>query len=290
MTDSHNYPSSANIHRETLPNGITVLVFERPGSQSVTIEGYLPAGALAETPELSGLANYTAVSLMRGSQQYSFDDIYEKLESVGAELGFSSGYHLTSFSAQSLAEDADLVLDLLADVMRQPVFPEPLLNQLKGQIITGLQMRANDTQQMASRTLRELIYPNHPYGRSQTGSLQTVPALSIADVQQFHTNYYGPNGLVICFVGALTPAQAVAKVSQTGLGIFEIELAIVGPGERVIEDALGALLVEVRAGEEERICHASRGKRRCGVTQWRGRGGLRPFFRPPRRDAAGGER
>ena len=215
MTDSHNYPSSANIHRETLPNGITVLVFERPGSQSVTIEGYLPAGALAETPELSGLANYTAVSLMRGSQQYSFDDIYEKLESVGAELGFSSGYHLTSFSAQSLAEDADLVLDLLADVMRQPVFPEPLLNQLKGQIITGLQMRANDTQQMASRTLRELIYPNHPYGRSQTGSLQTVPALSIADVQQFHTNYYGPQGLVICFVGALTPAQAVAKVSQT---------------------------------------------------------------------------
>lgn len=214
MTDSHNYPSSATIHRETLPNGITVLVYERPGAQSVMIEGYLRAGALAETPAQSGLANYTAVSLMRGSQQHSFDDIYEKLESVGAELGFSSGYHLTSFSAQSLAEDADLVLNLLASVLRQPVFPEPLLNQLKGQIITGLQMRANDTQQMASRTLREMIYPNHPYGRSQSGSLQTVPNLTVADVQQFHSNYYGPDGLVICFVGALTPAQAVAKVTQ----------------------------------------------------------------------------
>ena len=54
MTDSHNYPSSATIHRETLPNGITVLVYERPGSQSVMIEGYLPAGALAETAEQSG--------------------------------------------------------------------------------------------------------------------------------------------------------------------------------------------------------------------------------------------
>ena len=72
MTDLHNYPSSATIHRETLPNGITVLVYERPGSQSVMIEGYLQAGALAEAPEQSGLANYTAVSLMRGSQQYSF--------------------------------------------------------------------------------------------------------------------------------------------------------------------------------------------------------------------------
>ncbi len=103
MTDSHNYPSSATIHRETLPNGITVLVYERPGSQSVMIEGYLPAGALAETAEQSGLANFTAVSLMRGSQQFSFDEIYEKLESVGAELSFSSGYHLTSLSAQCLA-------------------------------------------------------------------------------------------------------------------------------------------------------------------------------------------
>jgi zinc protease len=214
MTDSYNYPSSATIHRETLPNGITVLVYERPGSQSVMIEGYLRAGALAETPAQSGLANYTAVSLMRGSQQFSFDEIYEKLESVGAELGFSSGYHLTSFSAQSLAEDVDLVLTLLASVVREPVFPEPLLNQLKGQIVTGLQMRTNDTQQMASRTLRELIYPNHPYGRSQSGSLETVPGLTIADVQQFHTNYYGPDGLVICFVGALTPAQAAAKVAD----------------------------------------------------------------------------
>ncbi|MCB8979190.1 MAG: insulinase family protein [Ardenticatenaceae bacterium] len=214
MTDSHNYPSSATIHREMLPNGITVLVYERPGSQSVVIEGYLRAGALAESPEQSGLANFTAVSLMRGSQQYSFDDIYERLEAVGAELGFSSGYHLTSFSAQSLAEDADLVLNLLASVVRQPVFPDPLLNQLKGQIITGLQMRANDTQQMASEAFRKLIYPNHPYGRSQSGSLQTVPTLTTADVQRFHTDFYGPQGMVICLVGALTPAQAVDKVNQ----------------------------------------------------------------------------
>jgi zinc protease len=74
-------------------------------------------------------------------------------------------------------------------------------------------MRTNDTQYMASQTLRELIYPNHPYGRSPNGSLQTVPALSVTDVQRFHTAYYGPQGMVICFVGALSPAQAVAKVN-----------------------------------------------------------------------------
>jgi zinc protease len=214
MTHSPNYPSSATIHREQLPNGITVLVYERPGSQSVVIEGYLRAGALAETAVNSGLASYTAVSLLRGSQNYSFDQIYESLESVGAEIAFSSGYHLTSLSAQCLTEDVDLILALLADMLRQPTFPESELIQLKGQIITGLPMRTNNTQQMASLTFRELIYPNHPYGRSQNGSLQTVPTLTPTDVQQFHASHYGPKGMVICVVGALPPAQAVAKVKQ----------------------------------------------------------------------------
>ncbi len=211
-TQTHTYPNSATIHREQLSNGITVLVYERPGSQSVVIEGYLPAGALAEAPAQSGLANYTAVSLMRGSQSFNFDQIYETLESMGAELGFSSGYHLTSFSSQCLAEDANAVLNLLASVLRQPTFPEAPLHQLKGQLVTGLQMRANDTQQMANLTFRELIYPNHPYGRSQNGSLQTVPGLTVADVQQFHASHYGPQGMVICVVGALSPSQAVALV------------------------------------------------------------------------------
>ncbi|MCP4415339.1 MAG: insulinase family protein [Chloroflexi bacterium] len=214
MINSPNYPSSETIHRERLPNGITVLVYQRSGSQSVVIEGYLRAGALAETAVKSGLASYTAVSLMRGSQNHSFDHIYEALESVGAEIGFSSGYHLTSLSAQCLAEDVDLVLNLMADVVRQPIFPEPLLAQLKGQIITGLNMRANNTQHMASTTFRKLIYPNHPYGRSANGTLTTVPTLTPSDVQQFHANHYGPKEMVICVVGALSPAQAVAKVSQ----------------------------------------------------------------------------
>lgn len=214
MINTLNYPSKATIHREQLENGITVLVYERPGAQSVVIEGYLRAGALAETAVNSGLASYTAVSLLRGSQNHSFEQIYEALESVGAELAFSSGYHLTSLSAQCLAEDTDLILNLLANVLRQPSFPEPLLTQLQGQIITGLQMRANNTQQMASLTFRELIYPNHPYGRSQNGSLQTVPDLTPADVRQFHANHYGPKGMVICVVGALSPAQAVTKVNQ----------------------------------------------------------------------------
>ena len=223
MIDTHSqtYPSSQTIHREQLPNGITVLVYERPGSQSVVLEGYMRAGALAESPAQSGMANYTAVSLMRGSQNYSFDQIYEALESVGAELAFSGGYHLTSFSAQCLAEDADLVLNVLASVLRQPTFPENLLAQLKGQIITGLQMRANNTQQMASQKFRELIYPNHPYGRSPNGSLETVPTLTPADVQQFHASHYGSYAMVIVVVGALSPAQAVAKVSQVLGGLAQ---------------------------------------------------------------------
>ena len=106
-----NYPSTQTVHREVLPNGITVLVYERFTSPSFVIEGSIHTGALAETRATAGLANFTAVSLMHGTQTHSFDQIYDELESVGADLDFSGGFHTTSISAQGLIEDFDLVLD-----------------------------------------------------------------------------------------------------------------------------------------------------------------------------------
>ncbi|MEJ2749285.1 MAG: pitrilysin family protein, partial [Anaerolineae bacterium] len=180
MLDSR-YPGPESIHRHELPNGITVLVYENFASQSVIVEGLIRAGALAETPETAGLASFTAALLMRGTQQRSFSQIYEELEAVGADLGFSSGRHTTGFAAQSLVEDLDLVLNLTAQSLRQPTFPAQQVEQVRGQILTGLAMRADSTQRMASLKFYELLYDGHPYGRSTSGYPETVINISRED-------------------------------------------------------------------------------------------------------------
>jgi zinc protease len=209
------YPGPENIHRQVLDNGIVVLVYENFAAASVVVEGYLWAGALSEGREKAGLADYVAGMLMRGTDNRSFDEIYEALESVGASLDFSAGRHVTDFSAGGLAEDLDLLLDLLADSLRNPGFPAPEVEQLRGEIMTGLQIRANDTRRMAGLRFREMLYDGHPYGYDISGYPQTIEVITREDLAQFHRRHYGPQGMAIVVVGAVEAEDAVRRVQET---------------------------------------------------------------------------
>ena len=106
----HSLPGPENIYREVLPNGITVLARSNFNSPSISMSGYLPAGSLFESNEKLGLADFVASALMRGTEKNTFDEIFNRLESVGASLGFDSGVHNTSFGGRSLTEDLPLLL------------------------------------------------------------------------------------------------------------------------------------------------------------------------------------
>jgi zinc protease len=206
------YPGPESIHRQVLANGIVTLVYENFAAASVVVEGYLRAGALAESREQAGLADFVASTLLRGTEHHSFSAIYEALESVGASLDFSAGRHVTDFSGSALAEDLDLVLDLLADALRHPTFPAEEVEQVRGEILTGLQIRANDTRQMAGLRFREMLYSEHPYGTSVYGYPETITALAPAGLVTFHRQRYGPQDMAIVIVGAVKAEDAVRRV------------------------------------------------------------------------------
>ena len=206
-------PGPEDITRYELSNGITILVRENHNSPSVIVSGYLPVGAYDERREQAGLASFTASALTRGTEHRTFEQIYEDLESVGAHAGISAGTHTTSFGAKSLVEDLPLVLDILSDVLRHPIFPEDQVEKLRGEILTDLEERNHDTRRMASLTFYELAYPpDHPYARSVTGYPETVNALSRDDLAQFLAGGYGPQGMVIVLVGAVKTTEALARV------------------------------------------------------------------------------
>jgi zinc protease len=207
------YPGPETIHRYVLDNGITLLVYENFAAESVVMDGLVRAGALGDPVEKSGLASFTAEMLMRGTENRSFDDIYEAIESIGADLDFSSGRHVTEFSTRSLSEDLDLMLSLLADSLRRPTFPAEQTDPVRGEIMASLHIRANDTGYRASRAFREMLYQEHPYGRSVDGTLETVGAITAEDMVDFHQRYYGPEGMIITMVGAVKHEEALKKVT-----------------------------------------------------------------------------
>jgi zinc protease len=207
-------PGPDDITRVVLENGITVLSRQNFNSPSVVFHGYLASGALFETDEKLGLSEFTALGLMRGTEKRDFQQIYDALESAGANLGFGSGMHTTSFSGRSLAEDLPLIVDLLAEAIRQPVFPADQIERLRAQLLTGLAIRAQDTGEMASMAFDELAYPGHPYARPEDGYPETIQAISLGDLAAFHHMHYGPRGMVIVVVGAVDPSQAVDQVRR----------------------------------------------------------------------------
>jgi zinc protease len=206
-------PGTENITRRELPNGIVMLVCENHSNQSVVISGYLSVGAYDERCEQAGLATFTASALMRGSAHRTFGQVYEELESVGASVGVGAGTYTTGFATKSLVEDLPLVLDILTDVLRHPTFPEDEVERLRGEILTDLTERPNDTRRMAGLTFHELAYPpGHPYARSIIGYVETVSGLRRDDLAQFYAGGYGPQGMAVVVVGDVKTADALAQM------------------------------------------------------------------------------
>lgn len=207
-------PGPEDIFRKVLPNGITVLTRSNFNSASVVISGYVQVGSQLDPLEKLGLAHFTALGLMRGTQTADFQTIFDRLESAGASLGFGASVHNTSFGGRCLAEDLPLLISTLADCLIQPVFPVDHMERLKTQLLTGLAVRAQDTADMAALEFDTLLFPGHPYGRPEDGYVETVKAISQPDLVEFHREYFGAQNMVIVVVGAVNPLELFDLVEK----------------------------------------------------------------------------
>ncbi len=206
------------IQRFTLSNGIQLTVQENHTSPSVVIRGHLWTGSLNDPPEQMGLARFTASAITHGTTTRTFQEINEITESVGANVFVSGGLHLSSMGGKSLAEDFGLLVEVLADVLRHPTFPQAEVDKVRGQIITGLKELEDDTRGLAGREFRRLLYTDqHPYGRPGDGTLDSVPGIKRDDLAGFYQTTYRPEGALIVVVGDVQP-EAVHDKLEAALG------------------------------------------------------------------------
>jgi zinc protease len=207
-------PGPEAFRRVVLDNGLVVLVRENHAAPVVVIDGYLPAGAVQDPDDKTGLASFVAGMVTRGSAHFDFDTFNETVEGVGANLTVNADDHTTGFGATSLSEDFPTMLALLADVLRRPTFPVEQLVRFRSQHLVQLQERDQDTQQVANLRFYEALYPNHPYGRPNLGYSETVRTIQRDDLLAFHADHYTPNGALVVVAGDVDSAAAVALVER----------------------------------------------------------------------------
>jgi zinc protease len=208
-------PNAETIFRQSLANGLTLLVWENPTVQSVVLSGSLQAGALAEPASQRGLANLIGATLMDGTPSFEFNQLHERLESIGASLQTYTTWHDIHFSGKCLSEDVPFLLDLLAEVLQQPTFPQPHVERRRGEMLTYLKIRQTNTRAMAGLRFNELVYPpHHAYHEAIMGTEATLQNLTLADLHAFHQRQFGPQGMILVVAGNVRPMEILAQVTE----------------------------------------------------------------------------
>jgi len=210
-------PGPDDITRVQLKNGITFLFRPNMNSMTASIGGYIQAGSIYDSQDKLGLADFTTSTLMRGTKTQSFQEIYDSLESIGASLGIGCGPHTAGFGGKALAEDLPTLLKMLADVLMNPIFPKKDIERVRSQLLTGLDLRAQDTNSMANLEFDKALYKDHPYQYPSDGYIETIQAIQVKDLKDFHQKHFGPKDMTLVVVGPFEP-ESVISLAEEYLG------------------------------------------------------------------------
>jgi zinc protease len=199
----------------TLPNGVRTIVQHTTTHPAVTIALMLPAGSAYDPVDRLGLAHFVSRVIDRGTHRRSSAMIAEDLDDRGVTLSTGVNRHLFLLNCLCLTEDVGDILDVLADVVRNPVFPHEEVETRRGEIVTALRQDEDNPAAVASEQLMALLYPSgHPYGRPARGSVESVQQISRDDLIAFHRVRFFPEGLTIAVVGEVGPEDAFRLVES----------------------------------------------------------------------------
>ena len=192
----------------TLANGLKVFVVKNTKLPRVSFTLVFERDPILEGDK-AGLTTFIGDMMMGGTKNRTKDQLDQEIDFIGASLSASA----TSVSVSSLKKHQGKVLELMADVLFNPIFPQPELDKLKKQSLTGLATTKDDPQAISSRLSRAVLYgKNHPYGESQTE--QTTKNITLDDVKAYYQTYFKPNIAYLAIVGDIDKAEAQRVVNQ----------------------------------------------------------------------------
>jgi len=199
-------------HREVLPNGIVLLVAERPAVPIVAVRVLVRAGAVFDPPDRPGLAHLTGALVTRGTAKRTGPELDTAIEFVGGALEADAGRDSLTVSLRVLRKDLALGLDLLSEVVRTPAFPQDELTRKVAEIQAAIKRSDEDPGTIAARELARLVFPGHPYGVPVEGTRESVGRLTRDDVVRFHAERVRPDATIIAVVGAVTLDEARREI------------------------------------------------------------------------------
>ena len=198
----------------TLPNGMQVIVVMHHEQPEVTMRILVRAGAAYDPAGKRGTAALAGSLLNQGTNTRSAQEIADTIDSIGGALDTGAGSDVTSATVLVMKDSFDIGMDLLADVVRRPVFAPEEIERQRKQAIANLGVSLEDPGFVAGAVLNRLIYGFHPYGFPDSGMPDTIAKITRDDLREFHRRYFTPNNSILAIVGDVTADEAMTAATR----------------------------------------------------------------------------
>lgn len=207
--------------RTELANGLKIILAERHATPIVLLSLVVDAGSAADQFASPGTARLAMDMLDEGTARRTALQISDELAGLGANLNTESGLDSSSVNLSALSATLDGALEIYADVILNPSFPEADFKRLQKQLLAGIQRERTEPMSMALRVFPKILYGStHAYGNPLTGSgtEASVEKLSPPDVKKFHATWFRPNHATLIIVGDITLDGIKPKLEKVFAG------------------------------------------------------------------------
>jgi zinc protease len=205
------------LQRSSLTNGLKIVLAERHSIPVVLLDLVVDAGYAADQFGSPGTARLAMNMLEEGTKKRTSLQINDELALLGADINAGSDLDTSSVFLSALKTNLDDSLDIYADIILNPAFPESEFKRLQKLQLDGIQREKSQPMQMALRVLPRFLYgPDHAYSNPLTGSGTTaaVSKLTRADAEKFYATWFKPNNGTLIVVGDITMAEIKPRVEK----------------------------------------------------------------------------
>jgi zinc protease len=203
----------AGVERLVLENGLTLYFYEDHKLPLFNVTAMIRCGSIYDPLEKNGLSSLVG-TVMRsgGTKSVSGDSLNILLEYIGGSLETSIGTESGSASLSVLAKDQDLGLKLLADLLRNPAFPQDKFDLAKTDVKNQIKRRNDNPNRLVSTYFYNTLYSNHPNGRILDWS--SIKGLTVQDLADYHQRFFVPNGIILGISGDFNKTELLTKITQ----------------------------------------------------------------------------
>ena len=198
----------------TLDNGFRIVTENMSGLKSASVGIWIDTGGRNETLKQNGIAHFLEHMAFKGTLKRSSLDIAQAIENVGGYINAYTSREMTAYYARVLENDVPLAIDVISDILLNPIFDTQELETERGVILQEIGQSLDTPDDVIFDWLQETAYPDQPLGRTILGSTERVRNFSRDDLIGFVSDHYGPEQMVLSAAGAINHEEVVSQAKS----------------------------------------------------------------------------